>query len=288
MSQRKRSGDVLYKVKHKEGVHLASSHDSDGALRGILFDDETNRLVGHAELEPVDESEYGCDYSYDNQENQQEGELSPEEQKLAQFLGKVIATGTVIVLTQYVAPYVSRWWQNKAVPTMREKWKIFTDKRKVRPSPKGKNNFKSLTNEIVTTNEIVREMVSHELEEAYENYMKDMASEEAQRELLDIFILSALLTIKIRKLSNARIIINGVAPGEFLEGQKIIGRLTTPEYISSINLILENNPQLMEEKTAALSGILGRNLVLNGQYEPIEIGKFKEAMILQVDGCDDL
>jgi hypothetical protein len=37
----------------------------------------------------------------------------------------------------------------------------------------------------------------------------------------------------------------------------------------------------LEEKTAGLSGILGRNLVLNGQYVPIEIGKFKEAMILQ-------
>ena len=123
-------------------------------------------------------------------------------------------------------------------------------------------------------------MFSHGLEEAYEKYMNDMTSEEAQRELLDIFILSALLTTKIRKLSNARIIINGDASGEYLEGQKILERLTTPEYIGSINQILENNPQLMEEKAAALSGILGRNLVLNGQYVPIEIGKFKEAMTL--------
>ena len=116
--------------------------------------------------------------------------------------------------------------------------------------------------------------------------MNDMTSEEAQRELLDIFILSALLTTKIRKLSNARIIKNGGAPGEYLEGQKILEWLTTPEYIGSINQILENNPQLMEEKTAAFSGILGRNLVLNGQYVPIEIGKFKEAMALQVDVCE--
>ena len=36
----------------------------------------------------------------------------------------------------------------------------------------------------------------------------------------------------------------------------------------------------MEEKTAVLSGILRRNLVLNGQYVPIEIGKFREAMTL--------
>ena len=78
--------------------------------------------------------------------------------------------------------------------------------------------------------------------------MDNMTSEEAQRELLEIFILSALLTKKIRKLSNARIIKNGGAPGEYLEGQKILERLTTPEYIGCINQILESNPQLLEEK----------------------------------------
>lgn len=278
MSKRKQSGD-LYRVIRKKGTHLASSNDTKGASRGILFDDKTNELVGHAELIKVDESEYESDYSYDYQENQQKIELSPEDQKFAQLVGEAIAAGTVYVLTEYVAPHVNRWWQNKVVPTMTEKWKTFTDKRKDKPSPKGKKKSKLHTNEIVAANETVPGMFSHGLEEAYEKYMNDMTSEEAQRELLDIFILSALLTAKIRKLSNARII-NGDAPGEYLDGQKILERLTTPEYIGSINQILEKNSQLMEEKAAVLSGILGRNLVLNGQYVPIEIGKFKEALSL--------
>jgi len=278
VSKRKQSGD-LYRVIRKKGTHLASSNDTKGASRGILFDDKTNELVGHAELIKVDESEYESDYSYDYQENQQTIELSPEDQKFAQLVGEAIAAGTVYVLTEYVAPHVNRWWQNKVVPTMTEKWKTFTDKRKDKPSPKGKKKSKLHTNEIVAANETVPGMFSHGLEEAYEKYMNDMTSEEAQRELLDIFILSALLTTKIRKLSNARII-NGDAPGEYLDGQKILERLTTPEYIGSINQILEKNSQLMEEKAAVLSGILGRNLVLNGQYVPIEIGKFKEALSL--------
>jgi len=279
VSKPKQSGD-LYRVIRKEGTHLASSNDTEGASRGILFDDNTNKLVGHAEWVKVDESEYESDYSHDYQENQQKVELSPEEQKSAQLVGEAIAAATVYVLTEYVAPRVERWWQNTAVPTMKEKWKIFTDKRKDKPSQKDKKRSKLHTNEIVTANESVPGMFSHRLEEAYERYMNDMTSEEAQRELLDIFILSALLTTKIRKLSNARIIINGGAPEEYLEGQKILERLTTPEYIGSVNQILKNNSQLMEEKTAALSGILGRNLVFNGQYVPIEIGKFKEAMTL--------
>lgn len=283
MSQPEPKGD-LYRLKHKEGAHLAPSHDTDEAFRGLYFDDETNKLVGHAEWEKVDESEYGWDYSYDyplDQQEQQEVELSPEMQKLAQAIGEAIAAATMYVLKEYVAPPVKHWWQNEAEPTIKEKWQILTDKTKDKLSSKGKKKSKLHTNEIVTASETFQGMFSHELEEAYEKYINDMTSEEAQRELLDIFILSALLTAKIRKMSNARIIKNGGAPGEYLEGQKILERLTTPEYIGCINQILENNPQLLEEKTAYLSGILGHNLVLNGQYVPIEIGKFKEAMILQ-------
>ena len=132
MSKRKQTGD-LYRV-------IRYSNDTAGASRGILFD-ATNKLVGHAEWVKVDESEYERDYSYDYQENQQKVELSPEEQKFAQLVAEAIAAGTAYVLTEYVAPHVNRWWQNKAVPTMKEKWKIFTDKRKDKPSPKGKKNL---------------------------------------------------------------------------------------------------------------------------------------------------
>lgn len=280
MSQREQSGD-LYRLKHKEGAHLGPSHDTDETFRGLYFDDETNKLVGHAEWEKIDESEYGWDYSYDSPLDQQRVELSPEMQKLAQAMGEAIAAATMYVLKEYVAPPVKHWWQNKAEPTIKEKWQIITDKTKDKLSLKGKKKSELHTNEIVTASETFHGMFSHELEEAFNKYMNDMTSEEAQRELLDIFILSALLTAKIRKLANARILNNGDALGEYLEGQKILERLTIPEYIGCINQILENNPRLLEEKTAYLSEILGRSLVLNGQYIPIEIGKFKEAMILQ-------
>ena len=39
VSKQKQSGD-LYKVIRKEGTHLASSNDTEGASRGILFDDK--------------------------------------------------------------------------------------------------------------------------------------------------------------------------------------------------------------------------------------------------------
>jgi hypothetical protein len=276
VSEQKQSGN-LYRVKHKKGTHLGSSQDTPGAFRGTLFDNE-NKLVGHAELEKVDESEYGYDYSYDNPLNQQEVELSPEMQKFSQAMGELIAAATMYVLAEYVAPPVKHWWQNEAIPTIKEKWQTLTNKAKDKLPLKGKKISKLHTNEIVMASEPFQGMLSRELKESYEKYMNDMTSEEAQRELLDIFILSTLLIKKIRKLSNARIIKTEGALEEHLDGQKILESLTTPEYIGSINQILENNLQLMGEKTVYLSELLGRNLVLNGQYVPIEIGKFKDAM----------
>ncbi len=280
MSQREQR-ESLYRVKLKEGTHLASSQDTRGTFRGTLYDDETNKLVGHAELEKVNESEFGCDYSYDYALDQQKVELSPETQELAEALVEALLVLGAIAVKEHIAPRVNRWLQNKVIPTMKERWEFLADRKKDKLSLKDKKTSDLHTNEIATSDEIVQDIFSHELEEAYEKYINDMTSEEAQRELLDIFILSALLTAKIRKLSNARIIDNGDAPTEYLEGQKILERLTTPEYVNCINQILGNNPQLLKEKTAGLSGILGRNLVLNGQYVPIEVGNFKEAMILR-------
>ncbi len=259
----------LYRPIIKEGTHLASSQDTPGTYRGTLYDDNTNKLVAHAEWERVDEDESEDEYDYwdDDEEEEEEEESSSE---ISDLLAEIVVAGVIIVgtvvVTEYVAPRVKIWWQNKAEPTLKKKWQILTAKIK----DKQKSNLH--------TNEIVPNKPSYELEEAYQKYVNDITSEEAKRKLLDIFILSALLIAKITKLSNSRIIENGDAPTEYLAGQKVLEWLNTPEYISCINQILQNNPQLLEEKAVDFYEILGRNLVLNGYYIPIEIGSFKEEM----------
>jgi hypothetical protein len=246
----------LYRPIIKDGTHLASSQDTPGTYRGTLYDDHTNKLVAHAEWERVDEDE-------------EEKESSSENLDLRVVVGVgvgfvVVAMGAVVI-KKHVAPRVKILLQNnKVAPPIKKRWQILTAKIK----DKQKSNLH--------TNEIVPHKPSYELlEEAYQKYANDMTSEEAQRELLDIFILSALLIAKITKLSNSRII-DGDAPTEYLAGQKVLEWLNTPEYISCINQILQNNPQLLEEKAVDFHEILGRNLVLNGSYIPIEIGNFKE------------
>ena len=61
----------------------------------------------------------------------------------------------------------------------------------------------------------------------------------------------------------------------------LIEKLSSPEVLSSINALLESKPELLEEwETMALSDILGRSLVKDGQFIPIEIDSFKNALTL--------
>lgn len=276
MGQRKQSGD-LYRPILKEGTHLASSKTTEEAFRGALLDDETNQLRGQAEWEKVDESEYGYDYSYDYQENRQQPELSPEMQELAQLAGEVLATATIRVLDEVVAPRAKFWWQEKAAPAIREMLDDIRGEKKSKKTIKGRP---AKSTGVAATRETVSLMVSQELDEAYEKYVHDMTSEEAQRELLEIFILSVMLTAKIRKLSNARIVKDSGVPGEYIEGKDIIQKLSTPEYVASINQILENNPLLLEEKSTTLSEILGYSIVLNRQYVPIESNRLRKKLMV--------
>ena len=46
--------DGAYKVVIKEGMHLGKSANNKGAFRGLLFSDEGNDLVGHADLIKID------------------------------------------------------------------------------------------------------------------------------------------------------------------------------------------------------------------------------------------
>lgn len=236
----------------------------------------TNQIAGQAEWVKVDESEFEYDEPYDYQEPRMEKELSPEAQELAQLLGEAIAAGTMWVLSEVVAPRVKFWWKEKAAPVMREMWNDVKSK-KIKRTRKGKPAQKP---EISTTSKTVLEMVTQEFDEAYEKYVHDMTSEEAQRELMDIFILSVMLAAKIRKLSNARIIKDGGALGEYIEGQDIIQKLSDPKYVASINQILENNPLLLEEKSTTLSEILGHSIVLNCKYVPIDGNKLREILMM--------
>ena len=105
-----------------------------------------------------------------------------------------------------------------------------------------------------------------------------MTSEEAQKELLDAFILRLLSEKKLWRLSHAKVT---DSEGNITDGQKMIEKLTDPKLLSNINVILSNNIDLLETwQMAALKDILERELVQDGNYIPIESENLREHLTL--------
>lgn len=110
--------------------------------------------------------------------------------------------------------------------------------------------------------------VLDEIDAAYENYSINMTSEEAQKEFVDAFILRVLSEKKLWKIAHANIV---DPAGNITDGRAMIDKLSSPLMLENINTILKNNPALLETwQTIALEDILGRELIVDSRYVPIE------------------
>lgn len=110
--------------------------------------------------------------------------------------------------------------------------------------------------------------VLDEIDAAYENYSINMTSEEAQKEFVDAFILRLLSEKKLWKIAHANIVDSN---GNITDGCAMIDKLSSPLMLKNINTILSNNPALLETwQTVALEDILGRELIVDSYYVPIE------------------
>lgn len=275
-----KDGD-LYRLIPKEGTHPAKSKSTPGAVRGTLLSDKNNKIDSQAEFVKVDESEFNNSYPppYEYRQSQQEIELSESQREFAALVGEALAAGTIWIIEEVVAPRIKSWWQATVAPSLK---KTFQGKQNRRISNvQAKHQVTSP--KTIQPKSAVPELFTQELDEAYERYTHDMTSEEAQRELLEIFILSAIVAAKIRKLANARIKNNDDSSGEYIEGQAVVEKLSTPEFLSSINVILENNPRLLEEKSSSLTDLLGHSPVEDGHFVPIKAMALREALVVDVD-----
>jgi hypothetical protein len=110
--------------------------------------------------------------------------------------------------------------------------------------------------------------VLDEIDAAYENYSVNMTSEETQKEFVDAFILRLHSEKKLWKIAHANIV---DSVGNITDGRAMLDKLSSPLMFENINTILKNNPVLLETwQTIALEDILGRELIVDSCYVPIE------------------
>ncbi|WP_455126900.1 hypothetical protein [Pseudoramibacter alactolyticus] len=116
-----------------------------------------------------------------------------------------------------------------------------------------------------------------EFDAAWEQYSVNMTSEEAQKELLDAFIWYVLAAKKLNRVAHANVVDSA---GKITEGRAMIEKVSAPEVIGKINGILEQNPGLLEEwQSAALTGIIGRDILAKKEYVPIEADSFRHKLM---------
>lgn len=263
----KKLSEKTYKILKTEGTHTVASKDTRGTTRALEFKDGTNKLVGPVELVEVRTrapKRYE-DFSTGGQ--------------LIIDLAEMIVPKITEYLTEKAISSFDYWLQNQT-KQMKKKQSVKKEAFEMRKS-KGEQILESQKSK--TTGMIRNE--SHvpftEFDFVFEEYRINMTSEEVQKELIDIFMLEVIRAKKIWKVSHANIVDAKNLKGAYSEGKVLIERLSNPEVLSYINDLLESKPELLEEwETIALSDILGRGLLKDGQFTPIESVSFKNALTL--------
>ena len=234
--------DDLYRLIPEEGKHLADSHDTEGAYRGVYLDDETNKPCGAGEFVKVDPSELTS--SDDANDNNGNG-ISPE-----QAAAIAVISTAVGVVTTIVFPYVKKIVVTKVAPPVKRFWNTKIRKKKSENAIDCKSESTELSIDVVL-----------------EEYRENMSSDEAKKELIEAFVLQVIAARKIKKVSQANIVDEN---GHKVEGREFVDKLSNPALITEINAILLANPQLLSQQQATeLSGFLGYSIISEGKYIPI-------------------
>jgi len=110
------TGD-LYRAIFPGNAHLAPSKGTDGAFRGAILDNSTNKLAGQAEFLKVALGDR---------------DFAPDPNGGGSAVVAAVAAGIVVgtvstVLAFKAAPHVRRWWVDAARPTLKAKWCRLTD-----------------------------------------------------------------------------------------------------------------------------------------------------------------
>lgn len=254
--------EPLYRRIHEDGKHPAMSKRNPGAISGAALDDETNKPSGSSDFMPV--------------EGLTEEELKNLERQYV-FWG-----GIATRILDWGHQRFMRWWTEDFLPTNIPKAKSALKKLEENAREKALDfifDGKRVKEQTVSKNELPTfQLPLAGLDFAYEQYEKNMTSEEASRELLEAYV---LLIISIKKFQNVATSNISDEYGNRILFDDIIKRLNNPDVLSIINNLFLTEPNLVNEwQGRELSKFLGRSLVEDAEFIPIGEHEIKEEMFL--------
>lgn len=272
-----RQSEKYYKAVHQDGTRLAESKNTPGAVRGSLLSNENNQLAGQAEFIEV---EVEPQYVYVEVEREEENELSEEAKEAIKVISEAIVDIGVHILKEHVFPPIKIWANDTAAPQIKKMWHFVTGKKTPLKAQQAKSDTRAASLDVQTSNSMPSMLVNG-LNIAYEKYTSDSNSVEVKRELLDIAIQSAMLADKIKNFTSKYADTNAVS-NDFLEWQSVVEKVTSKNFVESLNAILKNDVTFLnQEHSKFLGDILGYDIVHNGQFIPIENDIFAQALSLK-------
>ena len=270
-------GDDLYKLIPEEGKHLAESRNTKGAYRGVYLDDETNKPSGAGEFVKVNPEELNNEAAVQansNEETIQKNNTIDAEQgnndtnavqdtKASSDVNGYVAIATAMfglgILVANAYPHAKKWVKETAVPSAKSLWN------KVR----GKGTSISLK---TSEKEFVEESADGtalSVDVAFNEDRENMTSEDAQRELIEAFILYLESMRRVQRVTNANVI---DSDGRITGGKELLEAMANKGMIESINEILQHNPALLNsEQEKFLFDILGYEIYSQNEYIPITV-----------------
>lgn len=205
--------DNLYRLIPEDGKHLANSRNNENAFRGVYLDDETNRPSGAGEFIKVENSE----------------EVDPTDSCNPIELAVISVVCVVAGAVAHAAwPHIKHWFQSTVIHRV----------------PKD-NSGKQAELSVYPNKTDAPPICSCDLDEAMNQYEKNMSSTEAQLHLFNIWYHSLCIARECRALSNAVITNNSFNEEQFFEQKSILEKIVSEKTIQAVNRILELNPSLV-------------------------------------------
>jgi hypothetical protein len=255
-------------VEWDDGADLSQSRKKPGNYSPLTRDGDNN--LGHVVLSDVDDDEDEDDWESDPEPTDDTDESEPQ----AEDLLVALAVLGVIVAAGKAAPYLKRWWTDRAVP--------FLKKSRKRLSKDRRAGDQVSVEEYFMLPHAASKKSSQEVFAALDEYRASMSSAEARERFVAALVARLFSEEQLRVLRNARIEDDRAALGL----ASAMETLTPQQLGKSITLMLEAHPSWPDEETLAeLERILERRGRGDGEHVLSTRGQINRALGLPRGGA---
>lgn len=194
-----------------EGARLAWSQDNPDRRRALLFDLETGKLLGPAELVEVDEP---ANDDYSSSANEYSRPMTQEEREAAALVAAIAAVilievtkAAVAAVNKHVIPRVRVWWRETLRPAIEQAWKWRPGRNVQKSSPRSAGSRVAEIEAAATAaRDIAPSVLSHQLEVAFAEMKRAISPEEARQRQLAIELAEAFIAEQRRVLAESEVV----------------------------------------------------------------------------------